>query len=54
MLDGMGVRTGVDLEKLLAAGVLAQELMGRKLPGRRLQAAIGGKSRQRGVERSST
>ena len=41
MLEGMGVRTGVNLEKLLAAGRLAQQLLGRKLPGRRLQAAIG-------------
>ncbi|HUJ25309.1 MAG TPA: hydroxymethylglutaryl-CoA lyase, partial [Myxococcales bacterium] len=41
MLADMGVETGVDLEKLLAAGALAQELTGRKLPGRRLQAALG-------------
>jgi hydroxymethylglutaryl-CoA lyase len=43
MLADMGVETGVDLEKLLAAGALAQELTGRKLPGRRLQAALGRK-----------
>ena len=38
MLNAMGVDTGVDLEKLVAAGVLAQELLGRTLPGRALQA----------------
>src|SRR5436190_7658526 len=31
MLDGMGVETGVDLEKLVEAGELAQTLIGRKL-----------------------
>ena len=41
MLEGMGVKTGVNLGKLLAAGELAQGFIGRKLPGRRLQAAIG-------------
>ena len=41
MLADMGVPTGVDLDKLIEAGALAQELVGRKLPGRRLQAALG-------------
>ena len=41
MLADMGVETGVDLEKLINAGRLAQELIGHKLPGRRLQAALG-------------
>jgi hydroxymethylglutaryl-CoA lyase len=41
MLSDMGVETGIDLEKLVDAGRLAQELIGRKLPGRRLQAALG-------------
>ncbi|HEX4385245.1 MAG TPA: hydroxymethylglutaryl-CoA lyase [Myxococcales bacterium] len=41
MLNDMGVETGVDLDKLIDAGVLAQELIGRKLTGRRLQAALG-------------
>ena len=48
MLEGMGVRTGVDLSKLLKAGRLAQQLIGRKLPGRRLQAAIGAESKDAG------
>jgi hydroxymethylglutaryl-CoA lyase len=47
MLSDMEVETGVDLEKLVDAGALAQELVGRKLPGRRLQAALG---RRRGGE----
>jgi len=41
MLADMGVPTGIDLDKLIEAGALAQELVGRKLPGRRLQAALG-------------
>jgi hydroxymethylglutaryl-CoA lyase len=41
MLEDMGVETGVNLYKLIEAGALAQELAGRKLPGRRLQAALG-------------
>jgi hydroxymethylglutaryl-CoA lyase len=41
MLEDMGIGTGVDLDKLIDAGLLAQELIGRKLTGRRLQAALG-------------
>jgi hydroxymethylglutaryl-CoA lyase len=41
MLADMGIETGVDLDKLIDAGLLAQELVGRKLTGRRLQAALG-------------
>ena len=37
----MGIETGVDLDKLVDAGALAQELIGHKLTGRRLQAALG-------------
>jgi hydroxymethylglutaryl-CoA lyase len=52
MLADMEIETGVDLDKLVAAGELAQQLSGRKLPGRRLQAALGrrkpGEARQAG------
>jgi hydroxymethylglutaryl-CoA lyase len=41
MLHDMGIETGISLEKLVAAGELAQELIGRKLPGKYLQAALG-------------
>ena len=40
MLEGMGVKTGVDLEKLADAGELAQKILGKKLPGRYLQACL--------------
>jgi hydroxymethylglutaryl-CoA lyase len=40
MLAGMGYDTGVDFEKLIAAGALAQRLVGRRLPGRTLQAEL--------------
>jgi hydroxymethylglutaryl-CoA lyase len=38
MLNRMGVRTNVSLDKLVHAGLLAQKLVGRKLPGRALAA----------------
>jgi len=41
MLADMGIETGLDLAKLVDAGSLAQELVGHKLSGRRLQAALG-------------
>jgi hydroxymethylglutaryl-CoA lyase len=41
MLEDMGIATGINLPRLIEAGALAQELVGRKLPGRRLQAALG-------------
>lgn len=40
LLDGLGIRTGVDLERLVDAGALAQELVGRQLPGRYLKARL--------------
>jgi hydroxymethylglutaryl-CoA lyase len=40
MLHGMGFETGVDPERLTAAGALAQRLVGRPLPGRALRAAL--------------
>jgi hydroxymethylglutaryl-CoA lyase len=40
MLHGMGVETGVDFERLVAAGALAQRLVGRRLPGKALQAEL--------------
>lgn len=45
MLHGMGVETGVDLSRLVEAGALAQELIGRRLPGKYLQAALGERER---------
>jgi len=38
MLRGMGHETGIDFERLLGAGALAEELVGRPLPGKALQA----------------
>ncbi|MBL9038632.1 MAG: hydroxymethylglutaryl-CoA lyase [Archangium sp.] len=46
MLHGMGIETGVDLPKLVEAGELAQELIGRKLTGKYLQAALGEREKQ--------
>ena len=41
MCEDMGIGTGIDLGKLIEAGALAQDLIGHKLTGRRLQAALG-------------
>ncbi len=38
MLHGMGLETGVDYARLVEAGALAERLVGRRLPGRALQA----------------
>ncbi len=46
MLHGMGIETGIDLGKLVAAGELAQALIGRPLHGKVLQAASGERIRK--------
>ncbi|MBX7196781.1 MAG: hydroxymethylglutaryl-CoA lyase [Sandaracinaceae bacterium] len=40
MLDGMGVRTGVDLDKLWAAGQVAKAVVGHELPGKVHKAGV--------------
>jgi hydroxymethylglutaryl-CoA lyase len=50
MLHGMGMETGVDLGRLVAAGEMAQSLVGRPLPGKTLQAELA--TRRRSAERS--
>src|SRR5690606_30530926 len=39
-LEGMGVRTGVDLEKLWSAGQIAEAIVGRELPGKVHRAGV--------------
>ncbi|HEY9868916.1 MAG TPA: hydroxymethylglutaryl-CoA lyase [Candidatus Obscuribacterales bacterium] len=46
LLHGLGIKTGIDLEKLVDAGALAQEIIQRKLPGRYLQAELAGRAKQ--------
>jgi hydroxymethylglutaryl-CoA lyase len=38
MLEDMGIATGIDLDALIAAAHLAQELVGRELPGQVMRA----------------
>jgi hydroxymethylglutaryl-CoA lyase len=38
MLDGLGVKTGVDLNRLIEAGRIAETVLGRRLPGKVHQA----------------
>ncbi len=40
MLDGMGVETGLHLGALVEAGNVAEQILGRKLPGRVHQAGL--------------
>jgi hydroxymethylglutaryl-CoA lyase len=47
MLDGMGINTGVDLDKLVECGKLASEIVQHKLPGRCLQAYLGKESEEK-------
>jgi len=53
LLHGMGVETGIDLERLVEAGEVAQELIGRKLSGKYLQAALGERDRQAARQRQA-
>ncbi len=46
MLNGLGVDCGVSIEKLVEAGEQAQSLIGRKLSGKYLQAALGERERK--------
>jgi hydroxymethylglutaryl-CoA lyase len=46
MLHGMGVETGIDLERLIEAGEVAENVIGRRLPGKVHQA---GTPRLRGL-----
>ncbi len=40
MLDGMGIKTGVDLDKLVECGRLAESFLNKRLPGRYLQSCL--------------
>jgi hydroxymethylglutaryl-CoA lyase len=40
MLHGMGIDTGIDLERLVEAGKVAESLVGRKLPGKVHQSGV--------------
>lgn len=40
MLHGMGVKTGIDLERLWEAGKVAESVVGRALPGKVHQAGV--------------
>jgi hydroxymethylglutaryl-CoA lyase len=40
MLHGMGIKTGIDLERLVEAGRAAESIVGRALPGKVHQAGV--------------
>src|SRR4051812_24966079 len=41
MLEGMGIRTGVDIDKLIAASGLASTLVGHEMPSKFYRAYVG-------------
>jgi hydroxymethylglutaryl-CoA lyase len=45
MLDGMGVRTGVELDKLIDCSRLASSLVGHEMPSKYYRAAMGARQR---------
>lgn len=48
MLEGMGVRTGVDLDKLVDCSRLASTLVGHEMPSKFYRAAVGARARVAG------
>jgi hydroxymethylglutaryl-CoA lyase len=46
MLHGLGIETGIDLEKLVDAGQLAEQILGKELPGRYLKATLAGRAKK--------
>jgi hydroxymethylglutaryl-CoA lyase len=46
MLDGMGLSTGIDLDRLIEAGNVAERVLGRRLPGK---VHLAGKPRPRNL-----
>jgi hydroxymethylglutaryl-CoA lyase len=47
MLQCMGIETGVDLDRLVDAALLAEQLVGRPLPGRALKALVAARHTRR-------
>ena len=45
MLEGMGVRTGIDLDKLVDCGRMASAFVGHEVPSKYYRAAVGARSR---------
>ncbi|HEY8206383.1 MAG TPA: hydroxymethylglutaryl-CoA lyase [Myxococcaceae bacterium] len=54
MLHGLGIQTGLDLDKLVEAGEVAQDLIGRRLTGKYLQAALGEREKRAAKQRAQT
>lgn len=52
MLEGMGIETGINLDKLIAAGEIAEQLVKHKLTGRYLQACLA--SRAKSLKKEET
>lgn len=45
MLQGLGIKTGIDLDKLVDAGALAEQILGKELPGRYLKACLASRAK---------
>lgn len=53
LLHGSGVKTGIDLDKLVDCGYLAQEILGKELPGRYLKACLSSRAKKEKVKAES-
>jgi hypothetical protein len=50
----MGIATGIDLEKLVDTGKLAQAILGKELPGRYLKASLAARAKADNVSNSKS
>jgi hydroxymethylglutaryl-CoA lyase len=53
MLEGMGVRTGIDLDKLVEVSRLASTLVGHEMPSKYYRAYVGARGRSAGGSTAS-
>jgi hydroxymethylglutaryl-CoA lyase len=54
MLEGMGVHTGIDLDRLIDCSRLASSLVGHEMPSKYYRAAMGAKQRASGRSGGAT
>jgi hydroxymethylglutaryl-CoA lyase len=53
LLDSLGIETGIDLSRLVECGRLAEEILGKQLPGRYLRSALSNRRPKSKPERLS-
>ena len=53
LLDSLGIESGVDLKRLTSCGRLAEEILGKQLPGRYLRSVLAGRKTAGGAIQKS-